>query len=300
VDGSVAEELALLPGAEELTTLLAVERLAASGGFDHVVVDCAPTDATLRLTTLPDVTRGMLRVALGVMRTLSGAAAPVARHLISLPLPDRAVFEKLESLLDRNLTRLHARITHSTTSVRLVATPERMVIDEARRAYTELALFEVPCDAIVMNRLLPDAAGEEPFFADALRVQRERLREVEGLFDPLPMLEGPLGEDEVTGLERLSAHARQVFGATDPARVLCAAPALRFERDGEARIALLSLPGADPGALDVAKVAGDLIVSTPARRRALALPRGYAALSLAGAEISEGRLRVRFVREVPA
>ena len=174
----------MLPGAEELTTLLAVEQLAASGAYDLLVLDCAPTDAALRLVTLPEVASGMVRLALQLAGAFSGLAVPLARRVVAAPLPEAAVFAEAEALLYRNLAALRARLSAPSTTVRLVVTPERMVIDEARRAYTELALFEVACDAVVVNRLLPDGALGEPFFRDWGRVQAERLAEVRGAVQP--------------------------------------------------------------------------------------------------------------------
>jgi arsenite/tail-anchored protein-transporting ATPase len=296
LEESVAEELALLPGADELTILLAIERLAQSGDYDLLVLDCAPTDAALRLVTLPNVARGMVRLALQLARALSGVAVPVFQRVWSAPLPGTDVFEEVESLLYVELAALHARLTAPSTTARLVVTPERMVIDEARRSYTELALFEVACDAVVMNRLLPEDAAGEPFFREWGRVQEERRREVEALFAPLPVLCAPLQEDEVTGLARLSAHAGQLFRDARPEAVLCRSERIRFERDADAYWARVPLPGADPARLDVAKLDGDLVITTPARRRALSLPRRFVPLHLTGARLDAGTLHVRFER----
>lgn len=295
VEAVVAEELAMLPGAEEIVTLLAVERIAASGAYDHVVLDCAPTDGALRLVTLPEVARGMLRVALPVLEAISGLAVPLARRLVSVPLPERDVFREAEELLTRRLSALQKRLTARETSARLVLTPERMVIDEARRAATELALFEVPCDAVVLNRMLPPEAEELEFFRDWRRLQAERRREIEELF-ALPVLEAPLQDDEVTGLERLAAHGRRLFADTAPDALLCESPRVRFERDGDDFVATLPLPGADARQLDVAKLDDDLVVTTPARRRRVRLPRRFAALSLAEARLVGPSLVVRFAR----
>jgi arsenite-transporting ATPase len=300
IEATVAEELALLPGAEEITTLLAVEAHARAGTYDLIVLDCAPTGSTLRLATLPDLAHGMVRVVLPVVAALSGVAVPIARRLVEMPLPDSSVFGDLEELLYRNLKNLQQRITDPSTSVRLVVTPERMVIDEARRALTDLSLFDVPCDAVVMNRLLPSEAGEEGFFREWCRLQVDRQREVEELFAPLPVLPALLADDEVTGIERLAAHGRQVFADRDPAALLCDVPRVRFERQGASGIVFVPLHHADPADLDVVKVEDELIITTASRRRAIVLPRRMASLVLAGAQLVAGDLVVRFEPELPA
>jgi arsenite-transporting ATPase len=300
LDAVVAEELAMLPGAEEVTTLLAVEELAASGRYDLVVVDCAPTDSTLRLVTLPDVAHGALRVLLPLFRAVSGVATPLARRIVSLPLPGKEVFRDAEELLYKQLRGLQQRITHPTTTVRIVVTPERMVIDEARRAWTELSLFEVACDAVVMNRLLPEDAAGERFFQDWGRLQRDRRREVEELFAPLPLLAAPLAPDEVTGLVKLAEHGARIFEKVEPDARLSREPRVRYAREGEDYTLIVPLPGADPGRLDVAKVDDELTITAGVRRRMLKLPRRIAPLELVATRLEGPSLVVRFAKPAGA
>jgi len=290
----VAEELALLPGAEEVTTLLAVEQFADSDAYDFIVVDCAPTDATLRLVTLPHIARRTLRVLLPLFQVVSGAVAPMARRLVDTPLPGSEVFGDADRLMNRQLRALQSRLTDAETSVRIVLTPERMVIDEARRAWTELALFEVGCDAVLLNRVLPEEAAREVFFQEWSRLQVQRRREVEEIFAPHPVLVAPLQDDEVTGLERLSLLGEQLFAGLEPDARLSLAPRVRFERDGEVFLAWVPLPGADPAQLDVAKVGDELTITTGLRRRSLRLPRRLAPLVLESARLEGAALRVSF------
>ena len=300
IDEAVAEELALLPGAEELASLLAVSDAARSGAYDLAVVDCAPTGSALRLLTLPDLARSAFRVLLRVQQMLAAVVTPLARSVLAVPLPDAAVFRDAEVLLFRRLARLRRLVTSGKTSVRLVVTPERMVIDEALRAHSDLALFEVPCDAVVMNRVLPEAAAAEPFFRDWSRVQAERAAEVEERFAPLPVLRAPLREDEVVGLARLAEHGAELFGARDPAAVLSAGTRLRFAAEPGGYRLELPLPHAEAGAVDVAKREGALFVSTGTLRRTVALPRPLARAALASAKLSAGMLVVRFEPEAGA
>jgi arsenite-transporting ATPase len=297
LDEVVAEELALLPGAEELATLLGVEEHSRSGRYELVVLDCAPTDSTLRLLTLPEVARGALRVLLRVQQALSTVVTPLARSIVPIPLPDAAVFRDIDQLLFRKLRTLRRRVTDEHSSVRLVVTPERMVIDEARRAYTDLALFEIPCDAVIMNRLLPPIATREAFFQDWGRLQEERRREVEALFAPLPVLPAPLRDDELTGIEALRAHGEELFAERAPDAVLGISGRARFSRDAGGYRVDLPLPHAERSALDVAKLDDELVVCAAGRRRALKLPRRLAALSLASARFEHDVLVVRFAAE---
>jgi len=294
IDDVVAEELAMLPGSEEITMLLAIESFAESGRYDFVIVDCAPTDSALRLATLPDVAHRALRLLLPTLQAITTVGTPIARRLVSVPLPAAGVFKDAETLIYDKLRQLHARITDPQTSVRLVVTPERVVIEEARRARTELALFEVPCDAVVMNRLLPPEAAREAFFAEMSRTQAERLSEVEQTFAPLPVLRGPLFDDEVTGVDRLVELGRLMFARASPDAVLSTSAPIRFERDGRRYRVEIPLPRVHTDEIDVAMVEEELAITIRGRRRLLALPRQMARLEVESAQLEDSELVVSF------
>jgi arsenite-transporting ATPase len=294
IEDVVAEELAQLPGAEEITTLLAVEKLAASGRYDLLIVDCAPTGSALRLTTLPEVAHRALRLLLPTMQAITLVGTPIAQKFVSVPLPRAEVFRDAEALIYEKLKTLHKRITDSQTSVRIVVTPERMVIDEARRAYTEFALFEIPCDAVVMNRLLPDEVASEDFFQHWSRLQEERFREVEEVFDPLPVLRAPLLADQVTGCERLAELGQHLFAKVEPDDVLSKSARVRFGRDEAGYFAQVPLPNASGDDLDVVVVEAELIITAGARRRFLRLPRRIARRRVLSAKLDAEKLTVHF------
>jgi len=294
VEDVIAEELAQLPGTEEITTLLAIEELANSGRYDLLIVDCAPTDAALRLVTLPDVAHRALRLLLPTMQAITRVGTPIAQKVVAMPLPRSEVFGDADTLIYQKLTTLRDRITDSQTSVRIVVTPERMVIDEARRAYTEFAMFEIPCDAIVMNRLLPEEAAREEFFQHWSRLQGERCREVEEVFAPLPVLHAPLLADQVTGCERLAELGRHLFADTEPDAVLSKSARVRFGRDETGYFAQIPLPNASGDDLDVVVVDEELIVTAGACRRFLKLPRRMAGRRVLNAKLEAQRLTVHF------
>jgi arsenite-transporting ATPase len=221
---------------------------------------------------------------------------PIARALLPVPLPDSDVFRDLERLLYERLAAIRKVLLDGATSVRLVTTPERLPIDEAVRAHTDLCLFELGCDAAVMNRLLPPEALAEPGFEEWARVQGEREAELAALFPGLALLRAPLARDEVIGAEALAAHGEALYAGLDPAARLADPPRLRFARRPDAQGAFrveLPLPHARRDELDVAKLDDSLLVRSGGLRRAIPLPRRLARLSLAGARLERGRLVVR-------
>ena len=294
IEEVVADELALLPGADELATLVCVEKWAASGDYDLIVVDCAPTGSTLRLVTLPEVAHSGLRWLLRLQRATALVVEPIARGLVGAPVPSAAVFAEADRLIYKTLHRLRARLLSSQTSVRIVVTPESMVIDEARRSLTDLCLFQIASDAVITNRLLPDEALRESFFHEWREIQGERLREIEAAFSPMACLTAPLQPDEVRGVRPLTEHGEMLFGDRDPAALLGERLRMRFERDeGGARIRL-PLPGLDPETLEVLRIENELVVGVANRRRKIALPAGFSKLEVDRVAFRDENLIVSF------
>ena len=294
IEEVVADELALLPGADELATLVSVEEWAESGDYDLIVVDCAPTGSTLRLVTLPEVAHSGLRWMLRLQRATARVIEPIARGLVGAPLPSAEVFAEADRLFYKTLHRLRERLLSADTSVRIVVTPESMVIEEARRSLTDLCLFQLASDAVIVNRLLPEAALQERFFAEWGETQVERLREVETAFSPMACLTAPLAPDEVRGVPALADHGELLFKDRDPAAVLGERLMLRFERDDNGARLRLPLPGLDRDALEVMRVEDELVLTVAGRRRKIALPVAFAKLDVDRVSYRDDDLLVSF------
>ncbi len=184
MDALVAEETSVLPGMEELASLMQITHLAESGNYDVIVIDAAPTGSTLQLLSFPDMARWYIEKIFPFQRKTIQIARPVMKRFSDMPLPDDSVFESIEDLilvLERTSNLLsNAQIS----SMRLVLNPEKMVIKEAQRAYTYLNLYGYAVDAVVCNRLFPDDVTDSYF--DVLKAaQRENMVFVEEAF-PAP------------------------------------------------------------------------------------------------------------------
>ena len=301
VDPLVAEELTVLPGAEEVLALLEIRDLVDRADHDLVVVDCAPSAETLRLLALPEALNRYLELSLPVERRVRRAMAAGARAVRGadlVPRPRDHVVEAAERL-HAELSGVREAIAGPLTSVRLVLTPEALVIAEARRTLTALALYGYTVDGVVANRLVP-ADGGDGWRAGWARAQAERLAEVEPSFAPARLLRAEYAAGETVGVEALADLAEHVYGAagTGAAQMLLAPPdaaaRLRVDREGDEFVLVLPLPQARRDELSLARVGDDLCLQVASHRRSLALPSALRRCVVVGARLRDGELAVRF------
>ena len=304
VDGVVAEELTSLPGAEEVAALLELRRQVDSGPWDLVVVDCAPTAETLRLLALPEALAWHLERLLPAQRGLIRSLRPAAAAAAGVPLPEPEVVETVTGWY-RQMRDVQRLLTSDTTSVRLVLTPERVVIAESRRTWTSLSLYGFVVDAVVVNRIFPDSGSTEGDAGDEWRrgwnaAQQAGLAEVRDSFAELPLALTPYLPAEPIGPDALAALAEAQTGAASPAEApdLLAPVEHRGVRvepaDGGFRL-LLPLPFAHARDLALQRRGDELIVAVGEHRRVLTLPAALQRCVVEDASVSNGQLAVRFV-----
>jgi arsenite/tail-anchored protein-transporting ATPase len=293
VEAVEAEELAVVPGLDELFALTEIESLCSSGDHDVVVVDCAPTAETIRLLSLPDVMGWYMDRLFPASRRLSRLVGPVLSRVTHLPVADDAVFSAGARFYER-LDAVHRILADpSVTSARLVVNPERMVVAEARRTYTQLSLFGYQVDAVIVNRVLPDVVND-PWFDQWRATQTEHLATIEDNFAPVPVLRVGLAASEVVGVPALRAVAADLWGERDPAAHLVTGRPVRVERDGPSFVLTVELPFADRDDVDVARTGDELLITLGPHRRSLALPESLRRRDVTSATVRDGALRVRF------
>lgn len=293
VEGVEAEELAVLPGLDEIFALSDLHDLAEQADWDTLVVDCAPTAETIRLLSLPEVLSWYMDRAFPVTRRLNRVVGPVMSRVSSLPVAGDEVFAAGHRFYDRIDAVRDLLSDGATTTARLVVNPERMVVAEARRTYTYLSLFGYRVDAVVANRLLPDGIVD-PWFDRWKAVHAEQLEEIERAFAPLPILRAELADEELLGVDALTAFGRSLYDEDDPAELLHEGAPMHLHRDGETVRLLLELPGAERGEVSVGRRGDELMVTVGPYRRAVMLPDSLRRRGVRKADLEDGRLMIIF------
>jgi arsenite-transporting ATPase len=291
-----AEELTVIPGVDEIFALIDVKTHVESGAYDVVLVDCAPTAETLRLLSLPDIMNWYIERIFPVQRRVVKAVRPLVTRTTSLPIAGDRVFAAVERL-HRNLDAVrHILGDEDMSSVRLVVNPEKMVIAEARRTYTYLALFGYRVDAVVVNRILPTDVTD-PYFGKWKDIQAEHLATVHESFEPVPILEARLFDREMVGVSLLAEMADEVYADRDATSVLYHDTPISVQKKGDGYVLEMRLPFVTGGDLDVHRRGDELVVRVGPYKRNLLLPQTLKRMLVRGANLIDDRLEIAFERD---
>jgi arsenite-transporting ATPase len=291
-----AEELTVLPGVEEVLTLLAVRDHVRAGQFDAVLVDCGPSAETLRLLAVPDALSWYLERVLPAHRRWARRSRPLAGLLgASGQVPPDDLFDGVLALAEDLRSVREVVADPATSSVRLVLTGESTAVAEARRTRTALALYGYRLDGVVVNRVMPAGAGR---WGTAWRTaQRAQFEIIEDSFADLPVRRLPYLPAEPLGLDALGRVATELYGTDDPLSGSTVDAGLRVAADEDQFVLSVPLPLADGAGVDAARSGDDLIVTVGGRRRLLALPSVLRRCTVTSGRFAAGELVLRFDRD---
>ncbi len=293
VADTVAEEMAILPGMEELFSLLKVKTFAESGRYDVIVIDCAPTGDTVRMLGVPEILNFYFSRIFPIQRTVLRTVRPVAERMTDMPIPSDKVFAAVKALYEQMEGMGPLLQDPKRSSIRIVLNPEKMVIAESQRLYTYLSLFGFPVDAVVANRVLPEEA-RSAYFDRWFKIQAGHLETAREAFEPLPFFKAPLFDREMVGTEMLDEFGRRVFADQDPTAVLYQGKPVEVKKEKGAYALYIRLPFAEKDRIQVWTRGDELVVQVDNQRRHLMLPRTLAGRSVASAAFLDHRLRVSF------
>jgi arsenite/tail-anchored protein-transporting ATPase len=291
LEKTVAEELAIFPGMEEVSSLLYVNQYAREKSFDVILLDCAPTGESLRFVSIPTTLEWYMAKIFKIERHAMRVARPVVNALTSVPLPEDGYFKNLEDLYHKLSGMDKLLADPKVTTVRLVTNPEKMVLKETQRAFTFFCLYGLTVDAVIVNRILPGTVHDQ--FFNAWRDTQERwVQAIEEFFAPVPVWRVPLFEDEVLGIERLKKLSQTLYGEKDPAERFFHEAPYRFRKVGTNYELRLRLPFVTNEDVNLSKKLDELVIRVGSIKRHVALPQRIAHCEPLGARLKDGELVV--------
>ncbi len=292
-----AEELAILPGMEELSALLYVNQYRRQNAFDVIVLDCAPTAESIRFISMPNTLDWYMKHIFPIQRSLLKAVRPIANRVSPVELPPDTYFKNILDLFSKLEGVNEVLEDPEVTSVRLITNPEQMVLRETQRAYVYFSLHGLCVDNIIANRVMPDTVTDE-YFRDWRESQQKVLAEMDSYFAPVSVKRVPLFAREVLGSDRLKELGDRLYGSSDPAALIRTERPYTFDKVGEDYAVRLAVPFAAKGEVGLFKKGDELVVEIGSLRRHIGLPTRMAALVPARARLEQGMLTVTMKEDV--
>ena len=293
IDEVLAEELAILPGMEEVSSLLYINRYVTQKRYDVILLDCAPTGESIRFISIPTSLEWYMKKLFDVERRIVKLARPISKKLYSVPLPEDEYFATIQRLFDR-LEGIDKTLSDpKITSVRLITNPEKIILKETQRAFMYFSLYKMCVDAVIINRILPEAAGDG-YFSRWKETQGHYIKETHELFSPIPILKVPMLSDQVVGLKDLGKLAKEVYGKLNPEKILHAETPYTFRKEKKDYFLDIKIPFLAKQEVELSKRNDELIVRIGGFKRHVLLPRNIATREPSGAKVERDKIIIKF------
>lgn len=293
LDEVVAEELAIIPGMEEVVGFLYINQYVKEKVYDAIILDCAPTGETLRFISIPSTLEWYIKKIFPLERNIARLARPFAKMVTDVPIPEDSYFRGLKSLFERLEGIEEILLDKNMTSVRLVTNAEKMVVRETQRAFMYFCMYGFAIDLIVVNRVLPPEIQDQ-YFQKWLISQGKYLEEIESYFAPVPISRLKLFQEEIVGMKKLQDLAYALYGTSNPCQVFFHEEPYSFFKENSTYIVKLKIPFTTKDHVDLHKDMDGLIIRIGGFKRHIPLPRALMRSKLQGAKLMDKCLTITF------
>lgn len=294
----VAEELAIIPGLEEVFNLLEIKRHYDKGIYDVIILDTAPTSSCLRLLYFPEVMGFWVKNIFGI---LGNKQRPFS--YISSFFPKNSNVSKISKTFT-TIKNLYIKIKRlkkilqdkDITSVRLILNPERIIIKETQRLWTYLCLFEIGTDAVIINKIIPENISSK-YLKVRMHQQQECMKHIQEAFLPLPLFNVYLHPEEISGEKLLLSLGKQIYKDKKPQDVLYKDDYITFQKENNLQVVLLKLPHVKKEKIDVISGKDSVIVSIGDYKQSLVLPDTFKKSKVVSCKFDDKVLKIYFKKE---
>lgn len=290
-NGIEIEEALLFPGLEEVFSLLKILDIYEDNKYDVMIVDCAPTGQSLSMLTYSEKLNMLADTILPMVQSINSIFGSAISKKTSVPKPRDVVFEEFKNLAKRLSFLYDIFHNKDSTSIRIVTTSERIVLEEARRNYTWLQLYDFNVDAVYMNRLYPKEVMEG-YFEGWENIQNDNIRLAKESFSLQKLFKLELQSEEIHGIDALEKIGELLYKDVNPAETFCQTEAFKMEDINGTRILIINLPFANAENISVTKEKNDIIISLLNETRRFHLPDKLRTRNISDYTFENGELRI--------
>lgn len=292
-DSIEVEELLVFPGLEELLALLKIKEIYEQNEYEVLIVDCAPTGETMSLLKFPDLFRWWMEKFFPMKRKGAKIAKPIVEKTIKIPMPDDDFFDEFEKLYSKIAQLQTLMQNKEIVSLRIVTTPEKIVIREAQRSFSYMHLYQYNVDAIVINKIFPKNSMTG-YFSKWKDLQDAAIKYIEESFKGIPIFKGELQSTELRGVEMLEEVGDKLFNEVEVDQVLFKEKIFEITKVEKGYILSINMPFVDKRELGLSQRGDELTLTIKNEKRSFALPKKLCSKEVKGAQYKEGHLEIHF------
>ncbi len=286
----------MMPGMEELFSLLKISEIYREGTYERIIVDCAPTGETLSMLKFPELLAWYMEKLFPIGKVGVRLLAPFSKKLFHVEMPNKTAMNDIEKMFLKLMELQELLKDRDITSVRIVCTPEKMVVEETKRNYMYMNLYNFNVDGLYINRILPQDINNR-FFDKWVEIQKEYIQCLKESFSALPIYEIPWYDEELKGEANIKRIVDDVLAGKDVFEVKNITERENFIQTETGYQLDVNIPGAEKEDIDLYQSATDIVIKTGNFKRNIPLPNILRTYTVAGAKLEDGRLHIRFEKE---
>lgn len=283
----------MVPGMEELFSLLKIAQIQKSGVYDRIIVDCAPTGETLSLLKFPELLSWYMEKLFPIGKVAVRLLSPISKAAFKVELPNKKAMNDIEKLYLKLQELNELFKNREVTSVRIVTTPEKMVVEETKRNYMYMNLYDFNVDGLYINRILPKDI-DNPFFEQWLQIQNKYIKEIKESFGILPIYEIPWYEEELKGQKAVERITNDALTDKDIFDIKTIYGREVFQKNDKGYLLDVAIPGADKKEMDLYQSGTDVVIKLKNFKRNIPLPNVIRSYMITSAKLEEGILHIQF------
>ena len=290
------DTMGMMPGMEELFSLLKLSEIYQSGKYERIIVDCAPTGETLSLLKFPELLTWYMEKLFPIGKVGVRLLAPFSKKMFHVEMPNRNAMNDIEKVFVKLIDLQELLKNREVTSVRIVTTPEKMVVEETKRNYMYMNLYNFNVDGLYINRILPRDIDNR-FFDQWIELQKEYITSLKESFAALPIYEIPWYDEELRGEANIRRIVFDVFAGNDVFESKVITERENFIQTDTGYQLDVNVPGADKGDLDLYQASTDVVIKMGNYKRNIPLPNILRTYEISGAKFEDGILHISFEKE---
>lgn len=291
LDDIQLDELLLLPGLDDVFSLLKILEIYKSGEFEVLVVDCGPSGETISLLSTGEKFKNLADSLVPLVKRFNRLFGSFIEKQTEVKKPKDIVFDEFISL-SKKLYELEKILQDpAQTTIRFVTKANKVVANETFRSFSLTNMYDFLTDCIFVNMIYPEAMRNSSY--DNLLDEEARIiRSIDNFFKEEKVVKLSLKDYEVIGLEALNRLHDEYFVDQYLEDIFIDKKSFELIEEKASKVILINLDYAKGDEVKVEKIGEDLEISYLNFKRRFKLPDTVSSRKISSFSLEDKKLRI--------